>query len=236
MLDLFVDIEHDRFWWWHGAALTASLLTALAALFVFLAARGFVQPVPAVLIALAFGLGSCAWPVSSQALWQHPASTFFLSLGAWLLLRSEGRPLAAAWCGAALGMAVLCRPTVAAVVLCTAAYLLCVDRRRCAAFVPAMQFVGAYSYSLMGWSDLWRDLRPARASQPVAAGTDPRSARHLAGTSAPSAPWAKAGDGHLPELPGTAPQPCPIAIAKTWSITATHRRPPVRRTHLVALL
>ena len=98
VLDLFVDIEHDRFWWWHGAALTASLLTALAALFVFLAARGFVQPMPAALIALAFGLGSCAWPVSSQALWQHPASTFFLSLGAWLLLRSapsgrERRPL-----------------------------------------------------------------------------------------------------------------------------------------------
>ena len=57
VLDLFVDIEHDRFWWWHGAALTASLLTALAALFVFLAARGFVQPLPAVLISLAFGPG-----------------------------------------------------------------------------------------------------------------------------------------------------------------------------------
>ena len=65
-LDLFVDIEHDRFWWGHRAALTASLLTALAGLSVFLAARGFVQPVPAVLIALAFGLGSCAlrWPGS----------------------------------------------------------------------------------------------------------------------------------------------------------------------------
>ena len=66
VLDLFVDIEHDRFWWWHGAALTASLLTALAALFVFLAARGFVEPVPAALIALAFGLGSCVWPFSSE--------------------------------------------------------------------------------------------------------------------------------------------------------------------------
>ena len=64
---------------WHGAVLTASLLTALAAVFVFLAARGFVPPVPAVLVALAFGLGSCAWPVSGQALWQHPASTFLLS-------------------------------------------------------------------------------------------------------------------------------------------------------------
>ena len=140
VLDLFVDIEHDRFWWWHGAALTASLLTALAALFVFLGARGFVEPVPAVLIALAFGLGSCAWPVSSQALRQHPVSTFFLSLAAWLLLRPaasgrERRPVAAAWCRAASGMAVLCRPTTAVVVLCTGAYLPWVDRRRCAAFV-----------------------------------------------------------------------------------------------------
>ena len=58
VLDLFVDIEHDRFWWWHGAALTASLLIALATLFVFLAARGLVKPVPAALLALAFGLGS----------------------------------------------------------------------------------------------------------------------------------------------------------------------------------
>ena len=58
VLDLFVDIEHDRFWWWHGAALTASLLIALATLFVFLAARGLVKPVAAALLALAFGLGS----------------------------------------------------------------------------------------------------------------------------------------------------------------------------------
>ena len=68
LLDLFVEIESDRFWWWHGAALTASLLTALAALFVFLAARGLVKPLSAFLVALAFGLGSCAWPVTSQAL------------------------------------------------------------------------------------------------------------------------------------------------------------------------
>ena len=45
LLDLFVDIANDRLWWWHGAALTASLLTALAAVFVFLAARCFVAAV-----------------------------------------------------------------------------------------------------------------------------------------------------------------------------------------------
>ena len=135
LLDLFVEIENNRFWWWHGGALTAALLTAGAALFVFLAARGFVRPLPAALVALAFGLGSCAWPVSSQALWQHPASTFCLSAGAWLLLRGGARRHADAWCGAAFGMAVLCRPATAVAVVCVGAYLLWADRRRCLDYV-----------------------------------------------------------------------------------------------------
>ena len=135
LLDLFVDIESNRFWWWHGGALTASLLTAGAALLLFLAARGFVRPLPAALVALTFGLGSCAWPISSQALWQHPASTFCLSLGAWFLLRSAERRHLAAWCGAALGMAVLCRPATAVAAVSVGVYLLLADRRRCAAFV-----------------------------------------------------------------------------------------------------
>ena len=154
LLDLFVDIEADRFWWWHGGAVTASLLTALAAVFVFLAARSFVKPVPALLVALAFGLGSCAWPISSQALWQHPTSTFCLSLGAWFLLRSPERPRAAAWCGAAFAMAVLCRPATAVVVVCAGAYLVWVDRRRCAAYVlgglPFLVILTAYNASYFG--------------------------------------------------------------------------------------
>ena len=134
-LDLFVDIESDRYWWWHGGALTASLLTAFAAVFIFLASRRFVAPLPAFLVALAFGLGSCAWPVSSQALWQHPANTFFLSLGAYFLFGISGRKYYAAYCGAALGMAVWCRPTSAVVVVCVGAYLLWVNRRGFTAFV-----------------------------------------------------------------------------------------------------
>ena len=129
--------------------MTASLLTALAAVFVFLAARCFVKPLPALLVALAFGLGSCVWPVSSQALWQHPASTLCLSVGAWFLVRSPERPRAAAWCGAAFGMAVLCRPTTAVAVVCVGTYLLCVDRRRCAAYVlgglPFLAILAAYN-------------------------------------------------------------------------------------------
>ena len=149
LLDLFVELERDRFWWWHGGALTASLLTALAALCVFLAARRLVRPPAALLVALAFGLGSCAWPVSSQALWQHPASTLCLSLGAWLLLRGGERPRAAAWCGAAFGMAVLCRPAAAVAVVCVGAWLLWQDRRRCAWYVlgglPLLAVLAAYN-------------------------------------------------------------------------------------------
>ena len=196
LLDLFVELESDRFWWWHGGALTASLLTALAAVFVFLAARGLVRPLPALLAALAFGLGSCAWPVSSQALWQHPASSFCLSLGAWLLLRSGERPRAAAWCGAALGMAVLCRPATAVVVVCVGAYLLWTDRRRCAYYVlgglPLLVILAAYNGYYFGsplvfgqtvaskiiflrdtgsehlWQSSWRDSLPGLLHQPVA--------------------------------------------------------------------
>ena len=51
-------------------------------------------------------------------------------------------------------MAVLCRPTVAVVVVCTRAYLLCVDRRRCSAFVlgdlPFLVFLTAYNYHYFG--------------------------------------------------------------------------------------
>ena len=136
-LDLFVDIESNRYWWWHGGALTASLLTAFAAVFVFLAARRFVGSLPALLTALAFGLGSCVWPISSQALWQHPATTFYLSLGACFLLGIPERRGYAAGCGAALGMAVLCRPTSAIVVVCVGAYLLWANRRWFAEYVLA---------------------------------------------------------------------------------------------------
>ena len=134
-LDLFVDVESNRYWWWHGGALTASLLTAFTALLIFLTARRFVAAPPAFLIALAFGLGSCAWPVSSQALWQHPVNTFFLTLGAYFLVAAPERQRDAAYCGAALGMAVLCRPPSAVVVVCVGAWLLWADRGRVAAYV-----------------------------------------------------------------------------------------------------
>ena len=149
VLDLFVDVESDQYWWWHGGALTASLLIAFATVFIFLSARRFVAPIPAFLVALAFGLGSCAWPISSQALWQHPSNTFFLSLSAYFLFGISERKYYAVYCGASLGMAVLCRPTSAVMVVCVGVYLLWVNRRWFVAFVlggiPFAVMLAAYN-------------------------------------------------------------------------------------------
>jgi len=130
VLNLFTDLASNHAVWWHGAKVTASLLTAGAALFIFLTMRRFVPPLPAVLGALAFGLGTCAWTLSSQALWQQTPYLFFLSLGAWCLGGVEAQPRRALYCGAAFGMATLCRPTGVIPVVLVGLYLLWLDPPR----------------------------------------------------------------------------------------------------------
>ena len=123
-LNLVTDLASNHVLWWHSTKVTASLLTAGAALFIFLTMRRFVPPLPAALGALAFGLGTCAWTLSSQVLWQQTAFLFFLSLGAWWLFDAHARRDCALYCGAAFGMAALCRPTGLIVVAFTGLYLL----------------------------------------------------------------------------------------------------------------
>ena len=169
VLDLFTDVESDRWWWWHGGALTASLLTAATAVLIFLAARRFAAPLPAFLVALSFGLGSCAWPVSSQALWQHPANSFFLALGAFFLLGSPERRRYAAYCGAALGMAVLCRPPSAVAAVCVGVWLAWADRRRLPAYVAGgLPFAAALAAYNVWWFGSPFDFGQTMASRAIA--------------------------------------------------------------------
>src|SRR5262245_23765416 len=63
---------------WYGGKLVASSLVAASAVLVLLAAAEFCATGPALLIALAYGLGTCAWSISSQTLWQHGPNQFFL--------------------------------------------------------------------------------------------------------------------------------------------------------------
>jgi hypothetical protein len=121
---------------WYGGKVVASTLVAASAVLVFLAAAEFCATGSALLIALAYGLGTSVWSISSQTLWQHGANEFFLALGALFLIRSRHRQhTSVLWCGAALASAVLCRATSMAVVLAIGAYLLIVDRRAFPKFV-----------------------------------------------------------------------------------------------------
>jgi hypothetical protein len=119
---------------WHMGKLVAAALVAGSALFLFLAAAAHVSRGAAFLLAAAYGLGTCVWSTSSQALWQHGPCEFFLAMGAFYLLRKQRRH-ADALSGLALGLAVFCRPTVALVVLSVLLWLAFGDRRRLLRFV-----------------------------------------------------------------------------------------------------
>ena len=121
---------------WMAGKLVASLCVAGSAALVFLTACYFLDLWSAVLIALAYGLGTCVWSDASQSLWQQSPNVLFLALGAWALVRSQlTRGFSAAWCGAALGMAVLCRPTSAFAVIAVTGYLAMARRKDLPKFI-----------------------------------------------------------------------------------------------------
>mgnify|MGYP006314340299 FL=1 len=100
---------------WYQYRLTgkiaASLMVALSALFIFLALSLSIETKAAWIIALFYGLGTSAWSISSQALWQHGPGALCLAIAAYALYRMERQPsnLLAAVAGLFLGMAVFCR-------------------------------------------------------------------------------------------------------------------------------
>ncbi|MBN2575173.1 MAG: hypothetical protein JXP73_11480 [Deltaproteobacteria bacterium] len=113
---------------WHAAKVAAACAVAGSAVFLFLAALAFVRPGTAAGLALAYGLGTCVWSTSSQALWQHGPTEFFLALGTFCLLRRE-RPGSAYCVGLAYALAFACRPTSGLALAAAGGYYLLRDRR-----------------------------------------------------------------------------------------------------------
>jgi hypothetical protein len=114
---------------WQTAKFVASALVAGSVAFVYLSARFFAGSRKSILIAVSYGLGTCVWSISSQALSQHPPTEFFLAMGSYFFLRSrQHRPWVFA-SGMAYALAVACRPTTALVVIAIGAFLVLVDRR-----------------------------------------------------------------------------------------------------------
>jgi len=128
----------------------ASALVAASAAFLFLVACGFVGRWKALIVALAYGLGTCVWSTSSQALWQHGPNEFFLALGTLLLTRVERGRRQAALCGLAFACAVACRPTSVLVCVAVGGYLLLARRRALLPYVlgalPVALLLAAYNW------------------------------------------------------------------------------------------
>jgi hypothetical protein len=113
---------------WQAAKVAAACAVAGSAVCLFLAALAFVRPGTAAWLAFAYGLGTCAWSTSSQALWQHGPMELFLALGTLFLLR-EDRRRAAYGVGLCYAMAFACRPTAAVAIVAAGGYYLLRDRR-----------------------------------------------------------------------------------------------------------
>jgi hypothetical protein len=152
--------------WWLGK-LAAATSVAGAVLFLYLAALRRLSSRSALLLALAYGLGTCAFAISSQALWQHGPCELFLAMGGYFLLahgepasgENEGKPLRVfdgnAWLsGLGFALAVSCRPTSALVAICVAVHFLISDRRRLLWFalggLPVAVSLLAYSQYTFG--------------------------------------------------------------------------------------
>lgn len=130
---LFVDdLAQNKAALWYGGKFAASLCVAVSVAFVYLAAAELVAPQAALVIALAYGAGTCVWSVSSQALWQSGPNVMFLALAVWCLVQMNRADWWAVPCGVAAACAVLCRPTSALAVIAIGLYLLGVAWRRIA--------------------------------------------------------------------------------------------------------
>jgi len=155
VLEQFVPVlaDHQKLMYFTCREIGAALV-ALSVMCVFLAAAALTERRNALVIALAYGLGTCVWSTCSQGLWQQSPNVFFLALGMCLFVRIERSWSLAVPCAAAWAMAVWCRPTSAIVVVCGAVWLALKDRRALAAYVlaglPFAALLVLYNYHYLG--------------------------------------------------------------------------------------
>jgi len=104
--------------------LSASLLTALSAVFFFLAVKMLIGENWALFLALIYGTATCSWSVSSSSLYQHAPAQLLLTLTLYLLLKGLSEVRFIKWAGLTLSAAFVCRPTAFVFGLILAAYVL----------------------------------------------------------------------------------------------------------------
>ena len=132
--------------------LSAAMITAASVVAFRRALRGRCSPRFALALTSVYALGTWAFSVSSQGLWQHGPSCLGLALGLWGL--NESGRAADALAGAGFGLAVAARPDSVFVAAAAGLMLLLGDRKRVAGFtlgaaVPAL-LLGGYWLAYTG--------------------------------------------------------------------------------------
>jgi hypothetical protein len=133
--------------------LAASLFSAAAAAFLFLAISRRHDASDARFAAVVFALGTSVWS-TSQALWQHPAALLFLTLTLLFVVKAEHDPLWAGRAALPLALVVACRHADVALAAVLAVGILARWPRRALAFIAwglgPVLFVLAYQWAVFG--------------------------------------------------------------------------------------
>ncbi len=133
---------------WQVGKLVAAAAVAGSAVFLFLAALAHLSLLGAFVLAVLYGLGTCAFSVSSQMLIQHGPAELFLARGTYFFLKKTH--LTTVLAGVAYSGAVACRPTCILAVAVVAAWLAFRDRRALVGFCLGALPVGL-ALSFYGW-------------------------------------------------------------------------------------
>jgi hypothetical protein len=134
--------------------LAATLITAFSVLFLYWALKELVTERWALTIAGVYAFGTSSLSISSQALWQHGPSQFFLALALYWLVKGGREDRYIAYASFALTSSICMRPTNALIALPFALYIACKHRAvvmKCILFsIPPMTFFLLYNYWYFG--------------------------------------------------------------------------------------
>jgi hypothetical protein len=148
-------IEDDATVLWQVGKVVAAAAVAGSAVFLFLAALPHLSLAAALALALIYGLGTCAWSVSSQILIQHGPAELFLAMGSYFLLRKTNS--SALFAGLAYSAAVACRPTCLLVIAVLVLWFAVKDRKAllhfCLGALPLGLALAVYGWLTFG--DPW---------------------------------------------------------------------------------
>ncbi|MFH1125546.1 MAG: hypothetical protein V1703_00330 [Candidatus Altiarchaeota archaeon] len=134
--------------------LSATLITALSVVFLYVALKEITDERNAWYCALIYAFATCTWSVSSQDLWQHGASQMFLAASLYFLLKGLKDEHYTAYAGFTLACMVAARPPNIPIAVVLTVYVAHRQWRMLKRFLlwalPPVLFLLAYSWFYFG--------------------------------------------------------------------------------------